>query len=223
MYSRCGILYAVRQPNAGSDGGVDQETVDKRLLRGARTRQTIARHAVEVASLEGLNGLSIGRLAADLRLSKSGVQTLFGTKESLQLATAAAAREAFLAEVVRPASSAPRGAARLRALTDGWIAYAEAPLFRGGCFWTANLADFDSRPGAVRDALFGHNQDWLDLIADELRQAVQRTEIADVDAELTAFQIDAVLTATNIALRRGDLRATDRARRVVEGLLVPAS
>ncbi|WP_371649302.1 MULTISPECIES: hypothetical protein [unclassified Streptomyces] len=83
--------------------------MDQRLARGARTRRRIARHGVDVASLEGLEGLSIGRLATDLRLSKSGVQTLFKTKENLQLAVAEAAREAFTEAVIRPAGTAPPG------------------------------------------------------------------------------------------------------------------
>lgn len=197
------------------------ETTDRRLLRGAQTRQAIARHAADVASEEGLNGLSIGRLATDLGLSKSGVQTLFGTKERLQLAAVESARETFLAEVVRPTSAAGRGVERLRALTERWIVYVESPVFPGRCFWTANLPDFDSRPGAVRDALAGQHADWLGLLEGELHQAVRAGQIAELDVELAAFQIDAVLTAANIALCLGDGDAVDRARRVVTGLLAP--
>ncbi|GAA3545681.1 TetR/AcrR family transcriptional regulator [Nonomuraea rosea] len=200
-----------------ADAGIS----DQRLLRGARTRQSIARHAVDVASLEGLTGLSIGRLATDLGLSKSGVATLFGTKEKLQLATVAAAREAFLDAVVRPVSDAPPGAARLRALVERWIAYIEQPLFAGGCFWAASLPDFDSRPGPVRDALAGHRRSWLDRLAGELREAAGAGEIAEVDAGLAAFQLDAVLVAANTALRLGDADATERVRRVLAGLLTP--
>jgi AcrR family transcriptional regulator len=194
-------------------------TTDGRLLRGDRSRRTIARHAVDVASTEGLEGLSIGRLATDLGVSKGGVQTLFGTKERLQLAAVDAAREAFHEAVVAPALRVPRGAARLRALVEQWIRYVEAPLFPGGCFWTATLAEFDSRPGAVRDALRGHHQDWLDLLAGELAAATRAHEIDELDTALAAFQIDAVLTATNVALRLGNADAVAMARRVIAGLL----
>jgi len=200
----------------------DAAVSDGRRRRGARSRRTILRHAVDVASLEGLNGLSLGRLATDLGLSKSGVQTLFGTKENLQVATVESAGAAFIDAVVRPALPVPRGAARLHALVERWIAYAEAPLFPGGCFWAANLADFDSRPGRVRDALIHHQQKWRGLIAAELRHAADAGEIADLDADLTAFQIDAVLLAANTALRLGDTQAVDNVRRVVQGFLVPA-
>ncbi|CAL9642430.1 TetR/AcrR family transcriptional regulator [Streptomyces sp. enrichment culture] len=198
------------------------ERTDLRLVRGERTRKLITRHAADVASLEGLSGLSIGRLATDLGLSKSGVATLFGTKEKLQLATVEAAREAFLDEVVRPVAATPRGAERLRALTERWIAYASAPLFPGGCFWAANLPDFDSRPGPVRDALVQQHEAWLSLLADELRHAAGAQQIAAADADLTAFQLNAVLHATNTALRLGDTQAADKARRIVDGLLTTA-
>jgi hypothetical protein len=92
-------------------------------------------------------------------------------------------------------------------------------LFRGGCFRAANLADFDSRPGQVRDALFRDQQDWVGLIAGELRKAVDAGEIANLDADLAAFQIDAVLCAANTALRLGDKDAVSKVRRVMDGFL----
>jgi AcrR family transcriptional regulator len=201
--------------------GMNEPTHDRRLLRGARSRRRIARHAVDVASLDGLGGLSFGRLATDLGLSKAGIQTLFGTKEKLQLAVAEAAREAFEEAVTRPAREQPPGAARLRALADRWIAYAEAPLFPGGCFWAANLPVFDSRPGPVRDTLARQQRAWRALLAAELRHAAGPGESAASDAGLAAFQIDAVLTATNTALRLGDDGAAAAARRIISGFLAP--
>ncbi|WNV85267.1 TetR family transcriptional regulator C-terminal domain-containing protein [Umezawaea sp. Da 62-37] len=197
------------------------EITDKRLLRGARTRQVVLRHAVDIASLEGLEGVSFGRLATDTGLSKAGVQTLFRTKETLQLAAVEYARGMFLDAVIRPARAAPRGAARLRALLDHWVVYAETPLFAGGCFRAANLAEYDSRPGPIRDALFHDQQDWIGVIAGELRYATSTGEIAELDVDLAAFQIDALLCAANTALRIGDDDAVDKVRRIVEGLLAP--
>ncbi|MDG4859005.1 TetR/AcrR family transcriptional regulator [Streptomyces sp. T-3] len=192
---------------------------DGRLIKGARARQKIARHTVDVASAEGLNGISFGRIAADLQLSKSSVQTLFRTKEALQLAAVEEAGRAFTSAVVSPAQAAAEGAARLRALTENWITYAQTPLFTGGCFWAANLPDFDSRPGAVRDALVRGHEGWLDLLADELRHAHVGGEIAELDCELAAFQIDAVLRAANTALRLGRRDSVDKVRRVVDSFL----
>ncbi|WP_243754239.1 TetR/AcrR family transcriptional regulator [Labedaea rhizosphaerae] len=190
---------------------------DRRLLRGAQSRQAIVRHGVDLASLEGLDGLSFGRLATDLGISKSGIQTLFGTKEQLQLAVAEAARAAFETAVITPTGHHPHGAVRLRALVEKWLVYAEEPLFPGGCFWAANLPVFDSRPGPVRDALAQHQRDWRLLLATQLRHAG-----SSADAELTAFQLDAVLMAANTALRLDDNSAVRRVHRIVDTLLAPA-
>ncbi|MBQ1122970.1 TetR family transcriptional regulator C-terminal domain-containing protein [Streptomyces smyrnaeus] len=111
------------------------------------------------------------------------------------------------------------GGARLRALTERWISYIEAPLFAGGCFWAASLPDFDSRPGHVRDTLLLHRRTWLALLAGELRRAVDTGEIAQLDVNLAAFQIDAVLNAANTALRVGESDAVSMVRRVVDGFL----
>jgi AcrR family transcriptional regulator len=199
----------------------DAAIADGRLRRGARSRRTILRHAVDIASLDGLDGLSLGRLASDLGISKSGVQTLFGTKEELQVAVAEFAREAFNQAVVGPASTARRGTARLRAIIERWILYAQEPLFAGGCFWAANLSDFDSRPGPVRDTLIQQQRAWRELIAGELRHAAEIGEIAELDADLAAFELDAVLTAVNTAMRLGEPSAGETARRVLEALLTP--
>jgi AcrR family transcriptional regulator len=185
------------------------------VLRGAESRRAILRRGVELASEDGLDGLSFGRLAADVGMSKGGIQTLFSTKEDLQIAVLKTARSAFERAVVLPALEEPAGVARVRALVDRWLDYAAEPLFPGGCFWAANLPVFDSRPGPVRDVLAGQQREWRGLIAAELRAAGQGA----VDADLAAFQVDAVLTATNTALRLGDDGAVDTARRAVDRIL----
>ncbi|MEV6338463.1 TetR/AcrR family transcriptional regulator [Nocardia vinacea] len=197
-------------------------TEDKRLLRGARSRQLVLRQAVDTASLDGLEGLSFGKLATDTGLSKAGVQTLFKTKETLQLAALDFARDMFIDAVIRPARAQPHGVQRLRALIEFWIVYAQTPLFAGGCYRVANMAEFDSRPGPVRDALVRDQRDWMTIIAGELRYAVDAGEIADLDIDLAAFQIDAVLCAANTALRLGEADAVLKVRRVVESFLSPA-
>lgn len=192
---------------------------DKRLLRGARAREIVLRRAVDIASLDGLDDVSFGRLATDTGMSKAGIQTLFRSKEVLQLGTIDYARDMFIDAVVRPARSAAPGAERLRSLVEHWIDYATAPLFEGGCFRVANIARFDSRPGAVRDALLRHQREWLDTIERELRNAVEAREVADVDVDLAAFQIDSVLCAANTALRLGDEDVVSKVRRTVGALL----
>jgi AcrR family transcriptional regulator len=195
--------------------------VDGRRLRGERSRRMVLRHAVDMASVDGLSGLSYGELATGLGLSKSGVQTLFPSKETLQLAVIDCAGEVFAEAVVRPTHGMPNGVPRLSALIERWIEYAAGPLLPGGCFWAANLADLDGRPGPVRDALFAQQRAWRGLLAAQVRAAIAAGAIAPADADLTAFQLDAVLIAVNHALRLGDPAAVDRLRSIVAGILAP--
>jgi AcrR family transcriptional regulator len=194
-------------------------TGDRRLLRGARTREAVLRFAVDLASLDGLDKVSFGQLAADTGLSKSGIQALFRSKETLQLAVIGYARQMFSDAVISPAQSAPPGTARLWALLGRWREYATTPLFAGGCFWVANRAYFDSKPGPVRDELLQDQQSWLEALADELASAVAAGEIVELDVKLAAFEIDALLSAANTALRMGDDDAMDKASRIVEAML----
>ncbi|MFI1170360.1 TetR/AcrR family transcriptional regulator [Streptomyces melanogenes] len=195
---------------------------DKRLLKGARARETALRRAVDIASLDGLDDVSFGRLATDTGMSKAGIQTLFRSKEVLQLATIDYAREMFIDAVVRPAKEAAPGVDRLRALIEHWIGYATTPLFEGGCFRVANIARFDSKPGPIRDALLHNQQEWLATLANQVRNAVGSREIAELDIDLAVFQIDSVLCAANTALRLGDEDVIAKVRRTVEDLLKAA-
>ncbi|WP_227979377.1 TetR/AcrR family transcriptional regulator [Nocardia spumae] len=188
--------------------------------RGNRSRRLITRHAVDIASLDGLGGLSFGRLAEDLELSKAGIQTLFRTKERLQLATIDTAGELFADAVIAPSREASEGAPRLHALVEHWIDYAARPLFAGGCFWGANLPDFDSHPGPVRDALVLGHRAWLGALTRQLELAAAQNACSATDIESATFQIDAVLMAANTALRLGDTSGIAKVRRIV-GTLVP--
>ncbi|WP_067563257.1 TetR/AcrR family transcriptional regulator [Nocardia acidivorans] len=199
--------------------GAEQQISDQRLLKGARARATIARHAADVASVEGLTGLSLGRLASDLGVSKSGVATLFGTKENLQLAAVESAREVFIDHVVRPALPEPKGMPRLRAFLDNWFAYIGAPVLPGGCFRVAGLPEFDSRPGPVRDALVADHEDWLALLEKEIGRAQEQGYAAGADAHALAFQLDALVSAANTATRLGDESAIPTARSLIDLLL----
>lgn len=210
-------------PRGAADPGEHQETVDKRLLRGARTREAVLRYAVDIASLDGLDQVSFGQLAADAGLSKSGIQALFRSKETLQLAVMARARQMFSDAVIAPAQSAPPGLARVRALLANWREYATAPLFAGGCFWVANRAYFDSKPGQVRNELIRDQRSWQGLLAGELANAVAAGEIAPLDVQAAAFQIDALLSAANTALRMADRDAMDKAGELIDAMLTPPS
>lgn len=194
---------------------------DQRLLKGARARASIARHAAEVASAEGLTGLSLGRLASDLGVSKSGVATLFGTKEKLQLAAVESAREVFIDHVVRPALGAPRGWPRLRAFLDHWLAYIGEPVFPGGCFRAAGMVEFDSRPGPVQDALKADHDDWFAILEKEIRRAQDQGLLPNGDPYALAFHLDALVSAANTAARLGDENALPTVRGIIDTLLGP--
>jgi AcrR family transcriptional regulator len=142
--------------------------------KGARTRESILRVAVNLASVEGLEGLTIGRLADELKMSKSGLFAHFGSKEELQLATVDTARQIFVEHVIQPASSKDAGMPRLWALCENWLEHVEIRVFEGGCFFTAASFEFDSRPGPIRDSIVAAMREWLGILSgavDDARKA----------------------------------------------------
>lgn len=180
----------------------------------ASRRSEILGCAVELASEEGLEGLTIGRLAAELGLSKSGLFGHFGSKEDLQLATVDAAAAIFVREVVEPALATEEGAPRLAALCDNFIGYLERGVFAGGCFFAAATAEFDGRPGPVRDKLRARQAAWLAELARHARLAGVE------DPEQVAFEIQALVLGANAADQLlDDERAFERARRAMRRLL----
>jgi AcrR family transcriptional regulator len=199
-----------------------EEVLDGRRERGRRTRESILTTAVDIASVEGLEGLTIGRLASELGMSKSGLFAHFGSKEELQLATIAAAGEIFVAEVVEPARAAERGLPRLAALLEAKLDYLRRGVFRGGCFFDAARLEYDSRhPGPVRDAIFEEFAAWSQLVADLIRSA-QRAGHLDpqADPEQLAFELDAIGSAANLRFQiNRDAEAFERAQRAIEGRL----
>ncbi|MBO2453129.1 TetR/AcrR family transcriptional regulator [Actinomadura barringtoniae] len=168
-------------------------TQDGRLLRGEQTRRAILDRAADIASAEGLEGLSIGRLATELKISKSGVFTHFGSKEELQLATVRAAVEVFREHVTKPALAVPPGLRRVRALLNAWTAYQRDLVFPGGCFFYSTAAEFDARPGAVRDAVAKSQLNWMTFVERCLREAQELGEIdPGADVRQVAFELDAL-------------------------------
>ena len=144
--------------------------IDRRP-KGAQTRESILRTAVDLASLEGLEGLTIGRLAQELKMSKSGLFAHFGSKQDLQLATVEMAGEIFKEWVMRPALSRPAGMPRLWELLERWLSHVEDKVFAGGCFYTAASFEFDSRPGPVRTAIVEAMRQWLSTLTRAIEQA----------------------------------------------------
>ncbi|MDL4774739.1 MULTISPECIES: TetR/AcrR family transcriptional regulator [Thermomonosporaceae] len=190
---------------------------DGRLLKGEQTRRTILGRAADIASAEGLEGVSIGRLATELRISKSGVFTHFGSKEELQLATVRLAVETFREHVVAPALAVPEGMRRVRALCAAWQRYQRERVFPGGCFFYSTAAEFDARPGRVRDAIAASQRDWGAFLERCLSEARDLGEIdASADPAQLAFEIDALCAAGGAkALLHDDPSGYTRAERAL--------
>jgi AcrR family transcriptional regulator len=172
-----------------------------RRPRGLKTRQAILRRAVNIASLEGLEGLTLGKLASLLRISKSGLFAHFGSKEDLQCAVVEEARQIFVDKVIRPAYEF-QGIQRLRSLCENWLGYAEAKVFPGGCFFSAASLEFDDRPGRVRDMIVESMRRWLGTLEQAARDAQAAGEIRkNVDARNLVFEIQALAMGANWASR----------------------
>lgn len=199
------------------DATTPDPPTDGRVRRGDRTRRVVLGKAVDVASVEGLEGLSIGRLATELSISKSGLIAHFGSKEQLQLATIRAARAIFVTTVIEPALELPAGLGRLRALLETWLEYSSDRRFPGGCFFARASHEHAARPGAVRDALAAADREWVELIT---RSVIEAQEVGDVDTgvdpALLAFDLVAYLDSANLrSLLTGSNDVYDQARRAI--------
>jgi AcrR family transcriptional regulator len=200
--------------------GPGSASTDGRRERGSRTRRAILGEAVQIASEEGLEGLSIGRLAGELGVSKSGLFAHFGSKTELQLATVDAAHRIFIDEVLG-GSRAGSGIGGAIDLADAWLAYMEREVFRGGCFFAAVSIEFDSRPGPVRDRIASMMGEWLLALEAAIQDAQEAGELpAELDCEQLAFEINSIGMGANWAfqLYRDDA-AFDRARRAIRDRL----
>ncbi|WP_069816824.1 TetR/AcrR family transcriptional regulator [Streptomyces sp. TP-A0874] len=191
------------------------------VLEAGRTRQRIVDRGLTLASVNGLEGLTIGRLATELGMSKAGVLGHFGTKESLQLAVVDAAAEMFAREVPQRARGVPPGLAHLSALCEAWVSYLERELLPGGCFFTAVAAEFDGRGGPVRDAIAGLDSLWRRDLSIHIRRAVNVGELpTDTDPGQLVYELVGIMLALNHSLQlHHDERAPGRARRAVRRLL----
>jgi len=195
------------------------------MAEARETRAAIVERAVEVSSVEGLEGLTIGRLATDLRMSKSGVLGHFGTKEALQLSALEAAIEKFRREVWEPTADAEPGLARLLAICDAWISYLERGVFPGGCFLSAASCEFDGRAGPVRAAIVDAMSRWYRALEGQVRIAIDAGDLPEgSDPKAIAFQLNALAMGANQALQLfDDRRALELARGAMRATLMPQS
>ncbi|GAA3006275.1 TetR/AcrR family transcriptional regulator [Actinokineospora diospyrosa] len=195
--------------------------MDGRVQRGNHTRGLIVARAVEIASIEGLTSLSLGRLASDLEISKSGVFGLFGSKEELQLATIDAALRIYVDTVVAPVLEQPAGIDKVWRLCLSWQDYSRGRVFPGGCFFFAVSAEFDAQPGRVRDTLAALSAKWSALIARTLDDARAAGELTgEVDSDQLAFELIAFMETANAnSVLNDDFAVYDRSRAAILRLL----
>jgi AcrR family transcriptional regulator len=181
--------------------------------KGERTREAILREAARLATVDGLEGLSIGQLARSTGMSKSGLYAHFGSKLDLQLATIEAARQTFVGEVLVPALRLPKGIERLLAACEAFLSHVERRVFPGGCFFAAAAVDVGTRTGPVHDAIVAQRLDWLTLLERLAREAAELGQLdSTADPAQLAFELQALLVAANTSfILQGDSRAFDRA------------
>lgn len=185
------------------------EQHDGRRARGDATRRKVASAAAGIATTHGLDSITVGSLAAETGVSKSGILTVFPNREAIQLAAVTHARQVYVDTVIAPALAAPAGAARLRVLLDAWADYLVEQTFPGGCFVAATSAEYGHRTGAVADAVRGMKAAWLSFLARELAAA------GSPQPEDDAFRIDAYMVAANTGRELlADDAALERARRL---------
>jgi AcrR family transcriptional regulator len=194
---------------------------EPRVSKGESSRTTILLAAAKLATTKGLDGLSIGDLAAAVGMSKSGLYAHFKSKEELELATIETASAIFEREVLRPALQAPAGSQQLRALVDAFLAHLERRVFPGGCFFAAVAMELDTRPGPARDRVVEIQQKWLSLLRQCFLHAQTTGEIdSGADVAQAVFETQAMLLAANFMfVMSNDPTSLAQARRGVENVL----
>lgn len=184
------------------------------MTKGEDTRSAVLGQALSLATQLGLEGVTIGKLAEHVGMSKSGLFAHFASKENLQVSILDEAVERFVAMVVAPALKKPRGEPRLRALLDHWLAWAKADFMPGGCIFAASFAELDDRPGPARDRLFAAQRDWLGTLAGAVRIAIDEKHFrADVDPEQIAHELYANAFGLHFLARLGDRAIAERRTR----------
>jgi AcrR family transcriptional regulator len=191
---------------------------------GERSRAAILAAAGKLATVDGLEGITIGRLADHIGMSKSGLYAHFGSKQELQLATVAAAEDVFDDEVLRPAQEAPAGLARLEAYCEAFISHVQRGVFPGGCFFTSVITEFDTRPGAVRERVAAYIGEWLGHLRAEVVEAQGNGELdPDADPDQVVFEIEsALLMANTLWVLSEDPGVFERARTAIASRIAPS-
>jgi AcrR family transcriptional regulator len=191
------------------------------MSKGEDTREAILNEGMRLASMRGLEGLTIGSLAGELGLSKSGLFAHFKSKEQLQVTVVERAAQVFVDAVIRPALLGPRGLPRLEAIFENWLTWASRPVLPGGCLFVQAAAEFDDRPGPVRDAIQVSQQAWIATLEKSVALAVAEGHLAAAtDPAQVAFELEGILLASQFADRLlDDPRVVAKARRAFTSLI----
>ena len=197
----------------------------RRRSDGERTHSAILETAMRLASIEGLGSLTIGRLARELGVSKSGVFAHFRSKERLQAETIEAAGAVFEREVLQPGLAAPQGLAQVEGLCEAYLSYIERGVFPGGCFFAHLLAEYDAQAGPVRDQLQEDQRGWLGLLEGSIVTAQQHGELdPDVEPLQLAFELTAAVELANyLSVLYGDAAFVERGRAAVRATIAQAT
>jgi len=199
-----------------------QSTIERRRRSdGERSRRAILDAAARRATVEGIDGLSVGGLAKSIGMSKSGLYAHFGSKEELQLATIDTAEDVFNADVIEPAMQGDDGLPRVQALCERFLSHVERGVFPGGCFFNSVAAELDTQPGPVRDRIAAFLAEWMGLMAKSLATAQRQGDLdADADVEQIAFELNAMLAQANaVFLLYDNHKAFDLARGAIRDRL----
>jgi AcrR family transcriptional regulator len=204
----------------------DTQTPGARLARrtrsdGERSRAAILHEAARLATVDGLDGLSLAHLADAVGISKSGLFAHFRSKQELQLATVEAASTIFDEQVIEPAGAARPGVARLTAYVERFLGHVEEGVFPGGCFFVSAVSELDAHPGPVRDGAMAFSQRWLGLLAEEVANAQAAEELDPAaDPAQIAFELNAYMVLGNMQyVATGDPSALERVRRALDNRL----
>ena len=190
---------------------------------GERSRRTILDAAAKLATVDGLEGLSIGRLADHIGMSKSGLYAHFGSKEELQLAAIETANALFDAEVVAPAEQAATPLEQVQVLCEKFLSHVERGVFPGGCFFASAAAEFDTHPGPVKERISEFQRGWSDLLTQLVRAAQATGELRAEDPDQLVFELNGYLLMANMAfLLYGSSQPIERARHAVSARLAAA-
>lgn len=197
---------------------------DGRRRRGDQARIAILERAMDVASVDGFEGLTVGSLASDLGIGKSNISALFGDKETLQIKTLEAAVDVFIEKVITPTQTEASPIRRLQRLCGGWFDYVERRVFPGGCLMYAAINEYRARPGAIQDKVNGYRDAWKALLERTVREAQSIGQIhADHDVRPLVFKLIAFQAASNTATLLGDSKYFQLGRESTKAAIAEAA